>query len=780
MMNLRRLLVRDQVLALGLALLALVALVWIGLSQLAWANAEGRVLADLRQVERQLEQRLVGMERLAEAVGEQWLHGELDPVDGALCWRLLHPWVNREEHLTGVNLVRTDGQGFGLGQTGRAWGGRGVMAEGAAFRFGPILGDPGEVASAPPKVAPDFRQRPWFQAGARATQGFWTEPFTFAARREGQPGISYVLPVRDAKGILKGVISLDLLLEGLTQVVWESRVTPGSSLMVVDAGGRVIAPPAGGGMSQSEARRKVFLSSVSPTHFPLAHQLLLQTQAGNPNGTNIRGRRLHYHGRLQVFSRAQGPDWRLVLAIPDEDVLADPYRRVGVVALVSVLIFGLFTLLVLRQARRLGRPLAQLGEAAEAMVRGEAPVVPETRIREVKLLGGALMEAHQAGLERERLTQQLQQTQRLETVGTLAGGIAHDVNNQLMAVLGQLDLGSEQLGAGHPARRHLDRATEAARRCAETTRALLAFSRPSKPNLVPLDINTVIQETLTLMGKVVGVQIQLRGDLGLGLPAVLGDPVQLEQVLVNLVINARDAMPGGGTLEVGSALRGDRVEVTVRDEGSGMSPEVQARMFDPFYTTKAPGAGTGLGLPMVLGIVQAHGGEIEVDSRLGVGTCFRVLLPIGGPPGALPTGTEIRSHSPRLTGLRLLLVEDEPIIRNTLGEALRRWGADVAEAGNGDAAWERLRAEGFDVIISDHLMPGCTGLELLERLRGQGRTLPLILVSGYGLDGMEARLAADPNLRVLPKPFQLARLAEVIQELQSGPGAPLPSGTVNG
>ncbi len=377
-------------------------------------------------------------------------------------------------------------------------------------------------------------------------------------------------------------------------------------------------------------------------------------------------------------------------------------------------------------------------------------------------LGEALAQAHRALRERETLQDQLRQSQKLETVGTLAGGIAHDVNNQLTAILGQIGLGMEQIPEGHPAQRNLRAAEDATNRCAETTRALLSFSRPSQSELVALDLNAIMREGLVLLSRVLDKRVTLTTDFTDNLPTVLGDQVQLEQILVNLVVNARDSLPAGGTIQVGTGLHEDGLAFWVRDNGVGMTPDVQARIFEPFYTTKELGKGTGLGLSMVLGLVQAHRGHIEVQSQWGLGSTFLVHLQRAQAPVADMT-TPTAPVPRQLKGRRILVVEDEDSIRALVHEALRIHGAEVILASNGMEGWEAFLQGPFDLVFSDQLMPLRTGLEMLALIRGVAPAVPVILASGRGLEGLETELKKDPHLTLLPKPFTLHRLFQAVE-----------------
>jgi two-component system cell cycle sensor histidine kinase/response regulator CckA len=353
-------------------------------------------------------------------------------------------------------------------------------------------------------------------------------------------------------------------------------------------------------------------------------------------------------------------------------------------------------------------------------------------------------------------------------VGTLAGGIAHDVNNQLTAIHGQIELGMEKLSEEHPVQRNLRAAAEATRRCGETTKALLAFSRPSNPELKALDLNSAVQEAMLLLERVIDRRIHLDSVLEESLPPIMGDKVQLEQVLMNLVVNGRDALPAGGTIQVVTELRRGEVVLEVRDNGVGMTPEVKSRILEPFFTTKELGKGTGLGLSMVHGIVVAHGGRMEVDSEWGRGSTFRLFFRPAA--GALAEHAQIRtSHVAHFHGAHILVVEDEQTIRLTVAEVLEARGANVVMAQDGLEGLERLQQGTFDLVLSDQLMPRMTGVELLARIRENWPRLPVILASGRGLEGFEAELGKDPALRLLPKPFPLAKLLSLVSECLSLP-----------
>jgi CheY-like chemotaxis protein len=275
-----------------------------------------------------------------------------------------------------------------------------------------------------------------------------------------------------------------------------------------------------------------------------------------------------------------------------------------------------------------------------------------------------------------------------------------------------------------------------------------------------VDLNTLIANTATLLDRVLGGLVRIELSLTPDLPPVLGEPVQLEQILLNLAVNARDAMPQGGRLllrtEPGET---GQVRLTVRDTGTGIPPEVLPRIFEPYFTTKGLGKGTGLGLAMVASLVEGHGGRIEVSSRLGEGTEFRIHLNLhASKPTPAASEALIKPQAPSYAGKRILVAEDDPNLRDLLADAFTQARAQVETAPDGLIAWRLFQQSRYDLVVSDQRMPECTGLELLARIRTVAPTLPVILVSGYGLEGMEAELGKDAHLRFFSKPFAIRQL----------------------
>lgn len=383
--------------------------------------------------------------------------------------------------------------------------------------------------------------------------------------------------------------------------------------------------------------------------------------------------------------------------------------------------------------------------------------------------------------DKRRLEQQLRQAQKLEAVGQLAGGVAHDFNNILAAImmhLGLLQTSSELNEETRVALKDLD---AEARRAASLTRQLLMFSRRSVLAVRPLDVNEVIANLLKMLNRLIGENIKLRFDGDSRLPLVEADAGMLEQVVMNLVVNARDAMPKGGRVTIGTTLAsfqtpdlgvnpsrqpGDFVCLHVSDTGTGMDDSTLKRIFEPFFTTKEVGKGTGLGLATVHGIIAQHKGWVEVESQLDQGTTFRVYLPalaktiIEAPAGAPAEPLQRGSET-------ILLVEDENEVRRTVGQALRVLGYLVHLAENGQQAMRLWQTHGnqVDLLLTDMVMPeGMTGLELAEQLRQLKPGLKVIISSGYTAEMVRAGVPDKPGLIYLPKPYDLLKLAEVVRK----------------
>ena len=385
--------------------------------------------------------------------------------------------------------------------------------------------------------------------------------------------------------------------------------------------------------------------------------------------------------------------------------------------------------------------------------------------------------------EREKALQgQLDQSRRLESVGQLAGGIAHDFNNILGVILNYAEFVGEELEPGSQASNDVEEIRRAAERAAALTRQLLIFSRREVVKPESLDLSEVIEGLENLLHRALGERVELETRFGAGLLPVDADPGQIEQVLVNLSVNARDAMPEGGRLmiEVDNAELdseyaymhpdtepGRYVRLKVSDTGTGMDKQTTERAFEPFFTTKGKGEGTGLGLATVYGIVTGAGGRIDIYSELGIGTTIKVHLPASEKAGGRLDEDRTRGR-PAGGGEVVLVVEDEPDVRRMAERILSRGGYSVLGTSNGEEAIDVCRREGrqVDLVLTDVIMPGMLGTELVERVRELRPGARIVFMSGYSHQVLAPEgLAEQDGAAFVEKPFSATELLRAVREV---------------
>jgi len=766
MIPIRRLLLRDLLILAGGVTALILGVSWWEQQQALRQQADARAAESLQHLDQTLRADLERVQAVGDVIQAWWRAGVLDPADPEGTARLVTPLLSGQKAITSLNLAQTDERSLLFLNLGGAWSVRELRPAGAQAEVRwRRLDASGHVLTLEPwtSMAYDPRTRPWYLAGAAGGGKVWTEAYAFYTTHD--PGITYSMPVRGSGPELRGVAALDFLLDDLTESVWEAQPTPRSRCLVVDAQDRALILPRDAAFESAAGRRQAFLQPLSTTFLGLHHRLLGVAPRGGPAHFSFEGSSLI--GRVQAFESLPGIHWRLALAIPEEDLMGPARRRALSLLGLAAVTLALAAWRIRRLALRVAAPMSSLSAAAEALGQGEPPPPIESDIREIRTLDRALRRAQESLADQARLQRQLEHSQRMETVGTLAGGIAHDVNNQLAAILGQLHLCRELLPEGHSGLDRLQRAEEATRRCAQTTKALLSFSHQSRPELKRLDLNALVSETAAILDRLLGGRIRIGLALAQDLPWIQGDAVQLEQVLMNLAVNARDAMPEGGTLDL--QTRRDetgQVCLEVEDSGLGIPPSALPHIFEPFFTTKELGKGTGLGLAMTFGIVKAHQGRIQAENRPGGGALFRITLPPAGGPDDSGAARKLGLRAEtRLAGVRVLVVEDEALLRDMLADALTLARAQVTAAQDGAVAWRAWQAGAFDLVLSDHRMPDCTGYELLQRIRASGSDVPFILVSGQGLENLEKELARDPRVRLLPKPFEMPRLLALMSQM---------------
>jgi two-component system, cell cycle sensor histidine kinase and response regulator CckA len=403
------------------------------------------------------------------------------------------------------------------------------------------------------------------------------------------------------------------------------------------------------------------------------------------------------------------------------------------------------------------------------------------RTRELADANEVLRSENEARLKAES---QLVQAQKMEAIGTLTGGMAHDFNNLLGVIIGNLDLlRTQSLGEADEL---VGDSLDAALKGADLTRRLLAFARRQTLNPVRIDINELVEGTAKLIGRVLGESIDVVLELGQNIWPVEADPAQLESSLVNLATNARDAMPKSGRLRLATLNRtldadyaaqyqdvrpGDYAMISVSDSGSGMPPDVVSRIFEPFYTTKEEGKGTGLGLAMVFGFMKQSHGHINVYSEVGTGTVFRLYLPRSdamAPSGRQPDTAQM----PQGHGERVLVVEDNTAMRKIVTAQLRSLNYGVIEAGSADNALEILEHENVHVVLSDIIMPGAmNGIDLMGTIVVRWPNIRVVLTSGFADPKVLSGLGSTGNIRVLIKPYRKEDLARAVSNALNGVSA---------
>jgi two-component system, cell cycle sensor histidine kinase and response regulator CckA len=397
-----------------------------------------------------------------------------------------------------------------------------------------------------------------------------------------------------------------------------------------------------------------------------------------------------------------------------------------------------------------------------------------------------LSERKAADAKRASLEHQLRQSQKMEAVGKLAGGIAHDFNNLLTVIQGQASLLEAGLLGPEESPGAVSAIVDASDRAAQLTRQLLAFSRQQVVRLTPVDLNELVVEVSKLLRRLIGADVELHTQLSPGVVGIEADTSMIEQVLMNLAVNARDAMPHGGSLVVSTSVvlatppaaavaagsgPGPFARLSVRDTGCGISPQTLPHIFEPFFTTKDRARSTGLGLATVFGIVEQHRGWVEVVSHPGDGAAFHVFLPQRATSKAAPGATPRVPALPRGTEC-ILVVEDEASVREMVRDVLARQGFRVIEAGSGQEAldvWARDGA-GVDMVVSDIVMPdGMSGPELVARLREERPSLKAVFTSGYSTESDRVSMEMRTGVNFVQKPFRPAALIHIIRERLDDP-----------
>ena len=373
--------------------------------------------------------------------------------------------------------------------------------------------------------------------------------------------------------------------------------------------------------------------------------------------------------------------------------------------------------------------------------------------------------------DRKRLEEQLVQSQKMESLGRMAGGVAHDFNNLLTIINGYSDWMLMEMEQASPFRARLAEIRKAGERCAALTQQLLAFGRKQVVRFRPLDLNRLVNESQNMLDRILGDDIRLLTRLEPNLGIIEADPAQMEQVLINLALNAREAMPAGGTLtiETRNIAGPPQVQLEIRDTGQGMDESTKRHLFEPFFTTKKGSKNSGLGLAIVFGIISNAGGRIDVDSRTGAGTAVRISLPRteAQPAAAAPVIAPAKTSGGG-SGT-VLVVEDRDDVRSLTCRMLEQLGYRIVEAASGAAAVQIARTcgnEPIPLVLTDVVMPGMNGLEVVDELRRLNPKVKAVFMSGYTDSVLTKRGRLDPSIIYLQKPFSLIELADAVRRAQ--------------
>lgn len=624
---LRRLLLREGLLLVAVAGVGLTFGAWWSTRRIMEDQAQAMAEQGLASVCRRLEAGFDEAQRTGEAVARQWREGHGATRLGTLeAERQLLTQLQSRPALCNLTLVDAEGRASAANAPDAGSPDLWLTRGGALLRRWTAEGD--LLSEAPdPAAPPDWRDRPWVRQARTEGRSGWTAPYPFLGAVGF--GLTYTIPVRTADGAFLGVVGVDLLLGDLGPWLREARPTAGTQVAVLDDHRRLIVPPAPTSTESLERARSVLPEPLSPEDHPLVHAVMTAAKGSPERWTRVEAGGRRYLARLRGLRFSDGAGWQILLAIPEEDLLDHP-RKVGAAALaVSLLTLLLLAWRLRRAARKVEAPLAELVAQGAHLLDGTPLKSPDTGIAELQELSHCLRVASLAHGERETLEGQLRQAQRLELVGTLAAGIAHDLGNVLSAVTASVELAQDPRLPDEKRALALERATQATRRAKGFIRALLTLGRPMEHTLASLDLNQPVEGALRLLEPLLGSAIALRAELSPAPLLVMADPLEMEQVILNLGVNARDAMPQGGTLTVSTRRdEAGRAVLEVADTGTGIPASIREKLFTPFATTKEPERGSGLGLAMVQGIAKAHGAQLEVESEEGQGTRFRLRFPL--------------------------------------------------------------------------------------------------------------------------------------------------------
>jgi signal transduction histidine kinase len=759
-----RLTMRGNLVLLTLAIL-LPVLVFSGILYLRYYNAEQQrieadLLNDARQLALTVDRDLAGLLNTLQTLTTSPRLAEKDYAG-------FHQQADRVRAMVGLNILLRDAGGQQVVNTRLPWG--------TPLPFEPLADDKAALETRRPAVS-------------GVTVGAVTQRplFTITVPLIGEERVTHLL-------------NLSVPLERMYSLLREN-LEGGRRAGIVDKAGIILA--------RSERFEELAGTRAAPDFFARTRD-----RAGVWRGVNTSGETVR-----TAYARAELADWAVYVSLPESLIQQSLRETFWALSALGIALTVMALLMASLLGGRLARSMHTLAAEAAQLGRGEHVVARNLPVAEIDEIGRAIAAASgdltlrererdkaiddlrrlSGSLEkmvsdrthelvdemtrREQAEETLRQAQKMEAIGQLTGGIAHDFNNMLAIVLGNLDLAKRRLARGVTViEHHLNGAQEGARRAAALTQRLLAFSRQQPLAPEQVDANKLMSGMSDMLHRTLGEAIRIETVLAAGLWRVHADPNQLENAVLNLAVNARDAMPDGGrmTIETANAYLDDRyvaehsgipsgqyVMLAVTDTGSGMSGEVATKAFDPFFTTKKSGLGTGLGLSQVYGFVKQSGGHVKIYSEVGKGTTVKVYLPRHfGTEQARPAAA--RTTLPTSDGsVAVLVVEDEEGVRRYTTDALRDLGYRVLEADGAKAALAIIDAEpDIAVLFTDVVMPDMNGKRLAEAALARRPSLKVLFTTGYTRNAIVHNGMLDPGVNLLSKPFTLEDLAQKVAEV---------------
>ena len=650
-----------------------------------------------------------------------------------------------------------------------------------------------------PQDTYDPRRRPWYIKAAREKKIVWTDPYVFFTSQK--PGITIAGPVFQGPDRLRGIVGVDIQIDQLSTFIGKLRIGKSGRAYMLNRNGDVVAFPDLEKITTAslEAPGKSRLVKIGEIDDPLSRQAFeavdWQKDADSglvihkPLFAKFESAGETFNVMFTPFSDEQWP-WIIGVYIPEDDYLGEIKATGSFIVLATVVISVIVSIIALLVAQGIIRPMAALEREALAVRehRLDPTPMPRSAYKEIQETADAFtrmkstLRTHEA--EKGRLERQIRHSQKMEAIGTLAGGVAHDFNNILYPLIGFTEMAMDDLDEGTEARENLQEVLIAAHRARELVRQILTFSRLDTPERSALQLQPLIKEGLNLLRATLPAHVDIQKRIDPDCGPVMANPSQIQQVLMNLCTNAFHAMsPGGGTLTV--SLREIRIasedsapdldlapasyiKLSVSDTGCGMGPDVLERIFEPYFTTKGTGEGTGMGLAVIHGIVRAYDGDIQVTSSPGQGATFDVYIP--RTRQAALAGEEEQTRPLPRGDERILLVEDEDQTVKMLERMLRQLGYRPTAFTDAKAALAAFEADpaGVDLVVTDLAMPAMTGDVLAQRMIRLRPDLPIILCTGFS-PLMDEKRARDLGIRrLLFKPLDRAQLARAIRQILDG------------